>query len=60
MMVSVNCAFGTVGFRNSGTALLTASIPVIAVQPLAKARCNIQALTAWVADENDGVDSTSR
>src|SRR5438034_287185 len=51
MMVSVHCAFGTAGLRKSGMALLTASIPVIAVQPLAKARNSIQALTAWVAAE---------
>ncbi len=35
--VSVRCALATVGFRKSGTPLLTASTPVIAVHPLAKA-----------------------
>ncbi len=36
--VSVRCAFLIVGLRKRGTPLLTASTPVIAVHPLAKAR----------------------
>ena len=36
MIVSVFCAFLVVGSRNAMTPLLTASTPVIAVQPLAK------------------------
>ena len=58
MIVSVHCAFGTAGFLKSGTALLTASTPVMAVQPLAKARSRTQALTACVACETIGGGST--
>ena len=36
--VRVRCAFLTTGSRKAPTPLLTASTPVIAVQPLAKAR----------------------
>ena len=36
MKVSVRCASGTVGFLKRGTPLLTASTPVMAVQPPAK------------------------
>ena len=35
--VRVLCAFGIVGWRNNGTPLLTASMPVMAVHPLANA-----------------------
>ena len=48
MIVSVHCALGTSGFLKSGTPLLTASTPVIAVQPLAKERNRIQALMVSV------------
>ena len=44
-MVSVHCALRTAGFLKSGTALLTASTPVIAEQPLANALINSHALT---------------
>ena len=37
IIVKVLWALGTVGLRKRGTALLTASMPVNAVQPLAKA-----------------------
>jgi len=47
--VSVRCAVGTVGLRNRGTPFDTASTPVIAVQPLAKARNRIQRPTARLA-----------
>ena len=49
MAVRVRCAFGIVGFLKIGTPLLTASTPVIAVQPLAKARTTIHTLSASVA-----------
>ena len=58
MMVSVHCALGTSGFLKSGTPLLTASTPVIAVQPLAKERNRIHALTASVAPGTGGGGST--
>ena len=39
--VSVRCAYLTDGWRKAATPLLTASTPVIAVQPLEKARNSI-------------------
>ncbi len=47
--VSVRCALRTVGSRNAFTPLLTASTPVIAVQPLEKTCSSSHALTAAVA-----------
>src|SRR3982074_2087907 len=44
--VKVRCAWVTVGARKAPTPLLTASTPVIAVQPLAKARSSSQTETA--------------
>src|SRR5260370_33646863 len=44
--VKVRCAWVTVGARKAPTPLLTASTPVIAVQPLAKARNSSQTDTA--------------
>src|ERR1051326_2722973 len=49
MIVSVHCALGTFGFLKSGTALLTASTPVIAVQPLANERNISHILAASIA-----------
>ena len=49
MMVRVSLAYLAVGSRNAITPLLTASTPVIAVQPLEKVRNRSQALTAPVA-----------
>ena len=48
-MVSVRCAFFTPGSRKALTPLLTASTPVIAVQPLEKALSRSQSVTACVA-----------
>ena len=48
--VRVLRAWGTAGSRKAPTPLLTASTPVIAVQPLAKARIRIQRLAAMAAD----------
>ena len=47
--VSVRRAPSTLGTRKIGTPLLTASIPVIAVLPLANARTSSHALTGIVA-----------
>jgi len=47
--VRVICAFLTVGLRKSGTPFETASTPVIAVQPFAKARMMIHAPSVSVA-----------
>ena len=44
--VSVRCAFFTVGSRNARTPLLTASTPVMAVQPLEKTCSSTHALAA--------------
>ena len=44
MAASVRCAYTTDGFRNALTPLLTASTPVIAVQPLANERIRSHAL----------------
>ena len=49
MAVSVRRAWSTAGSRKAVTPLLTASTPVIAVQPLAKARIRIQRLPAIAA-----------
>ena len=52
MTVSVRRALVTRGSRNASTPLLTASTPVMAVQPLANARSKIQSPTAsrlWAA-----------
>ena len=49
MAVKVRWAWRTAGSRKAVTPLLTASTPVMAVQPLAKARIKIQRLAAVVA-----------
>ena len=49
MAVSVRWAWRTAGSRKAVTPLLTASTPVIAVQPLAKARIRTQRLAAVAA-----------
>src|SRR5580692_13202714 len=46
MTVKVRCAVCTLGSRNARTPLLTASTPVIAVQPLENDCSNSQALAA--------------
>ena len=48
MMVSVRCAFFTAGSRKAFTPLLTASTPVIAVQPLENTFKSSQKPTACV------------
>jgi hypothetical protein len=60
--ISVNARVAslTVGFLNSGTPLLMASTPVIAVQPLANARRKSQAPTAAVAVVWSGGGSDAR
>src|SRR2546428_421954 len=55
MMVIVRWALRTVGFLKAVTPLLTASTPVMAVQPLAKARSKIQRPTAAVGGGGGGV-----
>ena len=55
IIVSVVRARLTFGSANSGTPLLTASTPVIAVQPLAKDRINNQKVTALVGFMTLGV-----
>ena len=52
MAVSVLRALGTAGSWNAMTPLLTASTPVMAVQPLAKARIKIQRLPAICGSGN--------
>ena len=47
--VSVRVACGTAGSRKAVTPLLTASTPVMAVQPLANARIRIQSEAAIAA-----------
>ena len=54
MMVSVSLAYFAVGSLKAMTPLLTASTPVMAVQPLAKARSNSQAEMPAVADISFG------
>src|SRR5215510_2833296 len=49
MAVSVRRAVRTAGAEKTGTPLLTASTPVIAVHPLANARSRSHRLTAVVA-----------
>jgi len=46
---SVRCALGTVGLRNAPTPLLTASTPVMAVQPFEKTCSNSQTLATATA-----------
>ena len=58
MAVSVRWAWGTAGSRKAVTPLLTASTPVMAVQPLANARIKIQRLAAVVAAGCSGGAST--
>ena len=58
MTVRVNRAYLSVGSLNAMTPLLTASIPVMAVQPLAKARSKSHAPTAAVAEANFGGATT--
>src|SRR5262245_61164679 len=57
--VSVVRAFFTAGLRNAPTPLLTASTPVIAVQPLANARSTIQLDAAAVAAGSAGGATTA-
>src|ERR1700730_9660547 len=56
--VNVRCACLTAGSWNALTPLLTASTPVIAVQPLAKARSNNHSVTIWVAGGSGGGGTT--
>jgi hypothetical protein len=58
MAVRVRWALETLGSRKMGTPLLTASTPVMAVQPLAKARTNIQLPTATAEPETIGGATT--
>src|SRR3954453_20837671 len=58
MRVSVRRAFFTFGFAKMGTALLTASTPVIAVQPLANARMSNHALTGIAVAASGGGAAT--
>ncbi len=54
MAASVRCAYFTVGSRNAPTPLLTASTPVIAVQPAANARSSSHSVIGAVAWEAAG------
>ena len=54
MAVNVRCACLTLGSRNALTPLLTASTPVIAVQPLAKARSNNHHLAPSLVGDSGG------
>lgn len=56
--VSVRRALFTAGARNAPTPFETASTPVIAVQPLAKARSSNHKLAASVATGNAGGATT--
>ena len=58
MAVSVRRALVTCGSRNASTPLLTASTPVIAVQPEANARSNSHRLIAAVALGSGGGATT--
>ena len=58
MMASVQRALLTRGSRNPSTQLLTASTPVIAVQPLANARNNSHRLSASTALGGGGGGTT--
>ena len=60
MMVKVRRAVGTTGSRNALTPLLTASTPVMAVHPLAKAWRISQPLGAAAAIAILGRGSTSQ
>ena len=54
-MVKVHWALFTAGLRNKGTALLTASTPVMAVKPLANAAKNNQMVNvSWEAGKIGG------
>jgi hypothetical protein len=55
---SVRCARFTTGSRKALTPLLTASTPVIATQPAAKARRSNQMLTAPVVSGKPGGETT--
>src|SRR5579872_6433203 len=59
MIVKVSLAYLEDGSRNAITPLLTASTPVMAVQPLEKARSISQALMASVAVFNLGGAATA-
>src|SRR5205823_6458889 len=52
--VKVCCAVFATGSRNALTPLLTASTPVIAVQPLENAFSNSQTLTTACCDRSEG------
>jgi|GEM_PF-4904302 len=54
MLVSVHSALRIVGALKMGTPLLTASTPVMAVQPLENARMSSQKLTVVVGAANAG------
>ena len=54
IMVRARCADFTTGSRKAWTPLLTASTPVMAVQPLEKALSKSQALTAAVGRGKGG------
>ena len=57
MAASVRCPYFTAGSRNALMPLLTASTPVIAVQPLAKARSSSQSGSLrWLAGSGRGGD----
>jgi hypothetical protein len=58
MTASVRRAFSAVGSRNAFTPLLTASTPVMAVQPLANAFSSSQTLTAATARGAGGSRTT--
>src|SRR4029077_2034760 len=58
IIVKVARAFLTLGSRKAGTPLLTASTPVIAVQPLENAFTSSHALTAATAGSGLGVGTT--
>src|SRR4051794_33641556 len=58
--VRVRCAFATTGSRKALTPLLTASTPVIAVQPLAKARSRSHRPAASVATGRAGGGTFAR
>src|ERR1035437_9522832 len=59
MMVSARRACLGAGSRNAITPLLTASTPVMAVHPLAKARTSSHALTLAVARVAGGIAATA-
>ena len=59
MTASVRRALRTAGGRKIGTALLTASTPVRAVQPLANARAIIHKPAIWTPCERCGPDEAA-